>query len=354
MSNNISSGLFGLNNTNRDFTNPNSLGKNQFNSSFPAALSCYLYSKNLDANYIAIQNQKFDIASLSINDIFAINPLSPDIYFAFEAQYTPFQKYLISSLPRTDLVILNKTTNQCLRGLEVKLTALPDNTTCMLNDEQFGSEIVIRPDSIVYLAASIASANNKIVEKHLKENHILLNDWSNADEVIPHIKTILHCISAISLDIEQYQTPFLLQPIWKTIGKSSKLANYCLDVFVWSDAAFAWFIAQLSKNEGASNKITRQTRTSIWLYKMLLDIVTQGRCDHADIIDKLSYNTKNDKAFASSGNITNTYMRCNNLTNPRIHKNEIKQIILGGGQNLLSPERRLDAIIFNSPELFIC
>jgi len=40
------------------------------------------------------------------------------------------------------------------------------------------------------------------------------------------------------------------------------------------------------------------------------------------------------------------------LKQPRIRKNEIKSIILGGGQNLLSPERRLDAIIFNSPDLF--
>lgn len=45
-------------------------------------------------------------------------------------------------------------------------------------------------------------------------------------------------------------------------------------------------------------------------------------------------------------------MRCDNLTKPRITKDEIKEIILGGGQNLLSPERRFDAIIYNSPELF--
>jgi len=40
------------------------------------------------------------------------------------------------------------------------------------------------------------------------------------------------------------------------------------------------------------------------------------------------------------------------LSKPRIMKDEIKHIILGGGQNLLSPERRFDAIIFNSPGLF--
>jgi type II restriction enzyme len=112
------------------------------------------------------------------------------------------------------------------------------------------------------------------------------------------------------------------------------------------------FISQVSKNDSAATQITRQTRTSIWLYKMLLDICINGRCDYKDIIDKLSYNTKNDKAFASAGNVTNPYMSCENLTSPRITKDEIKNIILGGGQNLLSPERRFDAIIFNSPELF--
>ena len=106
--------LFGLVNSNRDFGNANAWGKNQFNSSFPAALACYLYSNELEANYISISAQKFGIKAISVEDIFAINPTSSDIYFAFEAQHTPFQKYVIGALPRTDLVILNKTTNQCL------------------------------------------------------------------------------------------------------------------------------------------------------------------------------------------------------------------------------------------------
>jgi hypothetical protein len=45
-------------------------------------------------------------------------------------------------------------------------------------------------------------------------------------------------------------------------------------------------------------------------------------------------------------------MSCPELTKPRINKAAIKDIILGGGENLLSPERRFDAIIYNSPELF--
>jgi hypothetical protein len=85
---------------------------------------------------------------------------------------------------------------------------------------------------------------------------------------------------------------------------------------------------------------------------MLYDFANTGKINHNQIIDRLSYNTKNDKAFAVSGKIMHPYMSCNELTKPRITKDEIKNIILGNGQNLLSPERRFDAIVYSSSELF--
>jgi hypothetical protein len=85
---------------------------------------------------------------------------------------------------------------------------------------------------------------------------------------------------------------------------------------------------------------------------MLLDIALYGKTNFQSTIDLLSYNTKNDKAFAAAGAVTKGFMRHINLTKPRIKKSEVREIILGGGQNLLSPERRFDAIIVNSPELF--
>ena len=45
-------------------------------------------------------------------------------------------------------------------------------------------------------------------------------------------------------------------------------------------------------------------------------------------------------------------MTSDELTTPRIKKDEIKNIILGGGEQFLSPERRFDAIILNTPNLF--
>lgn len=77
-----------------------------------------------------------------------------------------------------------------------------------------------------------------------------------------------------------------------------------------------------------------------------------GQFDYRRIVRLHSYNIANDKAYALSGTQTYEYLSCEELAHPRISKYEIKNIILGGGQNLLSPERRFDAVIVNSPDLF--
>lgn len=237
----VQPGLFGLNNTNRDFTQKETWGKNQFNSSFPAALCCFLASKNIPANYLAIVSGDLKPVDISIHDILGINPSSPDTYFAFEAQHTPYQKFVVGALPRTDVVVQKESTGECLAGLEVKLTALPDNTTCDLSENLYGSEIVVRPDTIVYLACSIAASLSLKLNEVLPD--IAVNDWTDAQQVLKKISTIVEAIDTLSVTLEASQTPFLLQPIWKTLGKSPELADNCLDVFVWSNAGFAKFIA---------------------------------------------------------------------------------------------------------------
>ena len=66
-----------------------------------------------------------------------------------------------------------------------------------------------------------------------------------------------------------------------------------------------------------------------------------------------SYNLANDKAFALPGSKSHTLLKSEVILKPRISKFEIKNIILGGGQDLLSPERRFDAVLVNSPDIFV-
>lgn len=181
-----------------------------------------------------------------------------------------------------------------------------------------------------------------------------IKDWADGASIWPYITDIIAALDNIMLSTINNQEPLLLQPVWKTDGKSSMLATNCLDIFIWSNFAFAQLFLDVARGELAvgSNRITRQIRTIIWLFKMLYDFANHSQINYHKIIDELSYNTKNDKAFAVSGRITHRYMNCPELTTPRIKKWDIKNIILGEGQNLLSPERRFDAIIYNSPELF--
>lgn len=348
--------LFGIKHSNRDFTQKSSWGKNQFNSSFPASLACYMYSKELKANYLCL-NQQHDIFhnEIAFDELFCISPLSDNTFYAFESAHTPYEQLLIGNTPRIDLVIQDKTKGTCLRGLEVKLTALPDHSTYNLSEDKYGTEIVVRPDTIVYLACSIAQSYKGKVERlkeiiHKEFESIL--DWSDPQIIVDWIQKIAQAVNLIlQVNIDE-QLPLLFQPIWKTEGKSPKLAENCLDVFVWSNFAFTQFILNFSSFDIAIHRISRQTRTLIWLFKMLYDFSINEHFDHAKIIDLLSYNTKNDKAFSANGRVTHPYMKCQSLEKPRIMKNEIKKIILKGGQNLLSPERRFDAIIFNSEGLF--
>lgn len=350
--------LYGITHSNRDFSQGDSWGKNQFNSSFPAGLANYLSSKEIDNIYLYLdKNLKVQHGKISTTDVFGISPKSDDLFFSFESPYTPYQQLVIGHLPRVDLVTQLRSNGQCLRPIEVKLTALPDNSTCNLEEPFYGCEIVIRPDTIVYLACSIAAnfkdATIRLLQTIIGDRFEEIEDWTDGEIVWKYIPEIICTIDSIIFSIIEKQEPILMQPIWKTIGKSPKLAENCLDVFVWSNFAFAQLFVEVARGELSEvTKITRQIRTIIWLFKMLYDFGKNGQINHLQIIDELSFNTRNDKAFAVSGRITHHFMTCAELTKPRIKKDEIKNIILGGGQQLLSPERRFDAIISSSPELF--
>ena len=83
---------------------------------------------------------------------------------------------------------------------------------------------------------------------------------------------------------------------------------------------------------------------------MLSDFAVDGKIDPQTV--NVGFTRQTGKAFALSGRKTHPYMFCEELLCPRIKKTEIKNIILGQGEKFLSPERRFDAILANSPDLF--
>lgn len=350
-------GLFGIYHSNRNFAEKDSWGKNQFNSAFPTALAAFLESQGFENIYLMLdESLQIYHSYISTTHLYGASPISRDIFYSFESQYLPFQQLVIGDFPRVDLITLSRVDQSCLKALEIKLTALPDNSTCNLTEDKFGCELVIRPDTIVYLACSIAASFQSdftTLVRLIGDGFDAIEDWKEGVNILSSVSRMSNALDRIILSILDQQKPLVMQPIWKTQGKSPKLAHHCLDVFVWSDLAFTQLFLNVARGEISKLRtVTRQVRTVVWLFKMLYDFSLNGQINHRRIIDELSYDTKNDKAFAVNGKVTHPYMRSDFLTQPRINKNQIREIIIGGGQNLLSPERRFDAIIFNSPDLF--
>ena len=348
-------GLFGQKHSSRDYTKAKSWGKNMFNSSFPASLVAYMYSRGIKPVYLCTDKTNTVVHKfIDGKELFGIDPLCDEAFYNYEAGYSPYEKFYSGEREKIDLVMMNNSTNQVCRGLEVKLTAVPDNTTRTKDESDWGSEIVMRPPTICFLACSICTNYDTTDGKEHLRNMLKkvpqINHWEEINEVAAHYSEILSSIMEVSNDMCNAQQPLILQPIWKTDGNKMRLRNDCLDVFVWSNLA----VIQMSAKGETSQfgPINRFQRTIIWLYKMLLEFVTYDMFDYKRIIRLQSYNLANDKAFSMPGNKSHEFLSCPELLSPRISKYAIKNIILGGGQNLLSPERRFDAVLVNSPDLF--
>lgn len=351
----IPAGLFGQKHSSRDYTKEDCWGKNQFNSSFPASLLAYMSSKSIKPVYLKVDEENNVIHDyIEARDVLGIDPLDDNAFYKFEAGFPEFEKYYTGDRENIDLVMVDLSTNKEISGLEVKLTTLPDNTTCNKTESEYSCEIVVRPPTICFLACSICSFFQSAQQK--AELISMLNGippiihWDEASEVAPHYDKIEEAVLKVSSSMVEHQSPLIIQPVWKTEGKKGRLSDDCLDIFVWSNLA----VIQMCRagRPATDSKINRFQRSIIWLYKMLFDYAIYGQFDYVRIIKNHSYGNANDKAFSLLGNGSHKFLSCDELTHPRIKKNEIKFVILGGGQELLSPERRFDAILVNSPDIF--
>ncbi len=352
-------GLFGLavTNSSRDFRLPDNWKKNIFNNAFPVALACYMGEQSMDAVYLTLDEQLNVVKKpLSMASLFGLQPLSPNLYYKFESTFASYEPLLIDALPRIDLVTYDKTAEpyHSLRALEIKLTALPDNTTAAFSEDFYGCEIVVRPDSIVYLALSIVGTYLSEPDRQILFNLLdpvcrRIEDWQTPAQVLPRLTDMVRALNNVMLIKLDHQQPIVLQPIWRTQGQRLLLTDQCFDLFVWSNFAFTRLFMGSSFNP---NAIQRPSRTVVWLTKMLYDFARNGNFDASHIVSTLTYGPKNDKAFSVTGVVTRPLMACPELRRPRVAKEAVQEIILGGGQDFMQPERRLDAAILTTPGLF--
>lgn len=354
-----SPGLFGITNSNRNFTNESGWSKNVFNSAFPASLLAYMHHRGLDPNYLVLSaDNDIRIECISVRDLFGADPLSPTLEYLFEQPYSPYKKMVpVGQTPKVDLMLRENAKSTVLSGYEIKLTTIPDESTHKLEEERYGCELVIRNPSIVMLACQICShfANNRDeLSSYFGRGFGQFSQHTTTAQGNVIINEVVTILNAIIQRIGDSQRPFLVQPIWKTLGKSFRLDDNCMDLFVWSDLSFCRLFIPIQhiNIRHITQKISRPHRAMMQLFFMLHDYAKTGVFDPELINQSLAYNPKNDKAFSINGKGTNVFMRSDSLTRPRIKRDELRNIILHGGHLLLSPERRFDAAIVASHDIF--
>lgn len=342
--------LYGIENSNR--LGANLWGKNQFNSTFPVALCCYMRDRGLKPVYISVdENFDHDISDekISVADVFGTAATGDGIRFEFETEAESLSRYATEPLGATDLVTVEPPGTE-LRALEIKLTVLPDNATAELDETAWGTELVVRPITSAYATLGIWDQllNNGLsdqVRRVVEPVATEIQSWDNRAEMMGIMDELIQALSVAGSMCHAVQRPFLIQPIWKTEGKSPALAEKCFDVFVWSDLAL-WRLFVGAASRGSARRLTRTQRECARTVRCIYDLTTRGRIDYDAIYRGMGLGSQTDKACAFSGKATHPFMQHSRLTEPALYRSVLSSIILGGGEAMLSPERRFDASVY--------
>ncbi len=94
--------LYGITNSNR--TGDHLWGKNEFNSTFPTALACYMRDKGVRAVYLTLnEDLRVTTSEITIDDLFNTNRPNDELRFEFEASFEPYKQYAFDDIGPIDL-----------------------------------------------------------------------------------------------------------------------------------------------------------------------------------------------------------------------------------------------------------
>ena len=315
-------------------------------------MCCYMRDNRLKPVYISVGedfDHRIDDQSITVGDVFGTSVPGSGVRFEFEMESNELNRYVTDVLGPTDLMTLNPSLDE-LRALEIKLTVLPDNSTVGLSESAWGSELVVRPITSAYATLRIwdqvlRSGNGTRIRDIVEPIASKVQSWENLAEMASRMEEIVRVLRSAIVSCQSFQRPFLIQPIWKTEGKSPYLADRCFDVFVWSDLAL-WKLFADSASRPARHRITRTQRECARTVRSLYDLTTRNRVNYEEVYRGMGLGNQTDKACAFSGKATRQYMNHERLNKPALDRSLLSSIILGGGEGMLSPERRFDASVY--------
>jgi hypothetical protein len=145
-----------------------------------------------------------------------------------------------------------------------------------------------------------------------------VRNFDSKVEMAPLVPLAVKGLEHFLEDFKHLQSPLLMQPIWKTVGKSPVLAHNCLDIFVWSDFALTQLFLDSARNPKDVNAISRYARATLRLTRFLYERSKSQKVFQAPIYDGMTFDNQNDKEFAISGTRSRELMTCPRLRPSRL------------------------------------
>lgn len=278
-----------------------------------------------------------------------IGQASDDCRYEFESAFGPYSDYSRDAVDNIDLVVIAN--GEPLRPLEVKLTVVPDSSTASLAADAWAPEMVMRPVSSAHAMMSVAASladdeeAREAVRTHLRLAYNRITGWDNPTEIVQRCDMLLSALDGALRVVagRGLQRPFLIQPLWRTEGQSFVLAEPCFDVFVWSDAAI--MRVPVDQSTDGSDKVSRPLREVARHVRGLYDLLSTGDFSYLSVYKGMPLGHQTDKSFALSGRKSIRYLRHPRLSRPSLSQSVLREVIIGGGERELKPERRFDAAV---------
>lgn len=337
-------------------------GKNTFGVAFPLSLSLYMHNKhqNKTDDYRPVYLKRDQSASgwssvvqdkVSVPSLLGDSAFPGDLEVEFEEVFAAFEAVTVGGRSESvDVVTFNRNTGDEVRPIEVKLTVVPDGATKERDDpSDYSCEIVTRPHQWYYVMMSVATAydgDKQTLKSHTTPVYSSV-DFTDENDVKANETQLLKTLEDVLAGKEQEQVPFMLHGIWKSMATSPDLHDDAFDLFAWSDFALGALAVERARGDAPYAHGTETAlRSAAQLMAGLHHYATNGTVDWEEIYSSIDFGRQNDKAIQMNGNQTYHYCNSPELSSPRVGRDELFDIVLGNGQQLLDPERSLDATVY--------
>lgn|GEM_PF-99996 len=346
--------LYGMEQSNHDFSSPESLGKNIFTNAFPLSMIQYAsIERGLSIPLIrATAEENGAVGTEHVkapwSSLIGTDPSTAS--FNFETVFDGYNQYTHNGANKSDVVVSNGHVHT--RPFEIKLVVVPTSSSARSPREQQSCEIVTRPSTIEQIAFSIANSfgHDRRMEMAETINEALGHphdyEWENESYMaprVPRFKKAAENLIRAGIDV---QTPLVITAVWRTKGQSPEFDDQAFDAFVWTDLAFLQlFIDSASTPKAPGRKVGRPSRALMWLISCLYEFAAQGTFNFARTTTRMSFGGQSDKAGAFAGRKTLKFLQSEEFLHPRLSRYDIENIITNDALGELLPERRLDQAI---------